>query len=681
MEAPLQRIAVPFAVALLLALHWALGFGATLEKSNTSDEIAHLPAGYAYWTLGDYRLNPENGNLPQRLAALPLLFDDLRFPETAGEDWQKSDVWSVGRQFFFELGNDSDRMLRRARAAMALLAVPTGVLIFLWSRRLYGVSSAFTSLALFAFCPTFLAHGPLVTSDAAASLCFLLAVACTWWLLQGVTATRVVATGVAYGALALAKFSAPLVVPMALLLAAVRLCDPAPLPLRLGRRAVALRGRVRQAFATLAGGLAAAAIAFGLVWSAYGFRYAAFADGDPNAEFLPGWDWVAKHQQEKPRAAIDAVLAAQRHEILPEAYLFGFSHAYLRAQSRSAFLNGDYRKTGWVRFFPYAFAVKTPLAAFGIWLVAAAGLVASMRASRDGALRALGRSLYRTAPHWVLVVVYVAVSLDSRLNIGHRHLLPIYLPLYVLAGAAAAHVSWRTPRAWLVAALLAAFAAASLSVRPHYLAFFNALAGGPSQGYRHLVDSSLDWGQDLPGLARWLDGEGLSGSSDVPVYLSYFGTSSPEHYRIRAKRLPGYTLEPDPWPVEPLLGGVYCVSASNLQAVYLRDAAGPAWIPHHERRYQELAALVRGLDAARRDPFALQLLLAERGQEFWERALVAHARLRAGRLFAHLRQREPEASIGHSILIYRLDDAEVRRAVDPAEPPPELRDVPWAPPS
>lgn len=669
------RAAVPLLVAVLLVAHWTLAVAATRGKTTTYDEIAHLPAGYAYWTLGDYRLNPENGILPQRLGALPLLGRALHFPEPSGPDWEKSNVWSIGRRFFFELGNDLDAMLLSARATMASLSVLTGLVVFLWARRLHGAAGGLVALTLFAFCPTFLAHGPLVTSDAATALLLTLAVASTWWLLHGISPARVLCTGLAWGGLALAKFSAPLLAPIAALLVAVRLSRRDALPLRLGVRATAVCGRLRQAAALGGAFVCAAAIAFLLLWAAYGFRYAAFAQPDAHAELLPGWDWVAEHQMRETRLPIAVVERARAWKLLPEAYLYGFSHSFLRAQARSAFLDGDYRNTGWWQFFPYAFAVKTPLATLGVWLVACAAFASSAWAAR-GRWSAVGRALYRTAPLWAIVLVYGAACLTSRLNIGHRHLLPLYPALFVLAGAAIGAGAWRPVRRAAVVGLLALLVAESLAVYPHYLAFFNAAAGGPRRGYRHLVDSSLDWGQDLPGLRDWLDAQRLAGSSPSPVYLSYFGSGSPAYYGIDATLLPQGR---DPWPIAPLRGGVYCISATNLQGVYLRDAPGPAWTPLYEQRYQQAAARIGQLQATRDDPSAFRRLVAREGEAYWARLARSYGNLRAGRLFAHLRQREPDASVGHSILIYRLDDAEVERAIDPAQPPPELRKVPWAP--
>jgi hypothetical protein len=113
--------------------------------------------------------------------------------------------------------------------------------------------------------------------------------------------------------------------------------------------------------------------------------------------------------------------------------------------------------------------------------------------------------------------------------------------------------------------LLAWYAVGTLRVHPHYLAYFNEIAGGPARGYHYLVDSSLDWGQDLKGLKVWLDAHGVA-----RIKLSYFGSADPAYYGLDAEMLPS-TMSPRPARVtrDVSPGDVLAVSATNLQGVYL----------------------------------------------------------------------------------------------------------------
>ena len=137
----------------------------------------------------------------------------------------------------------------------------------------------------------------------------------------------------------------------------------------------------------------------------------------------------------------------------------------------------------------------------------------------------------------------------SPLNLGERHLLPTYPALLILAGAASGWFRSEHRRFWsaAVVALLAVLGAESMAIRPHYLAYFNVLAGGPESGYRHLVDSSLDWGQDLPGLKRWLEAaDGRSaGPATVELSVLWLGKSRRlRHRRAADLQLPGLAGKP-----------------------------------------------------------------------------------------------------------------------------------------
>jgi hypothetical protein len=449
--------------------------------------------------------------------------------------------------------------------------------------------------------------------------------------------------------------SAPLIVPMALLMGAVRLASRRPLQIRIG--GVSRQARSRAARLVVLGAAAAVhvIVVVALVWASYEFRYPAFRE--PRDGDVLGWEEL------EPVSPIIAL--ARAHRLLPEAYLYGLAFVQHYAGARRAFLDGRHSWGGWWWFFPYCLAVKTPLALFALLVLAGAR---ALSASRDApGRRAALETLYAATPLWVLLVVHWASAVASSLNIGHRHLLPTYPAMFILAGGAAAQVRGRSRlRQALVLAALGWFVLDSLRIRPHYLAYFNWLAGGPRHGYRHLVDSSLDWGQDLPGLKAWLDrrgpGAGGAPNGDAPVYLSYFGTASPEYYGIRSRRLPGYFDHWRPGGWYRLRGGTYAISATMLQQVY-SWTPGP-WARPFEDAYQEIAAEVRRL--AREHGLPEAAILRSFTRE--KRSLFEH--LRFARLCAFLRQREPDDQVGHSILIYRLSDDDVRRALE--GPPPEL---------
>ncbi|MBL9200737.1 MAG: glycosyltransferase family 39 protein [Opitutaceae bacterium] len=643
---PKPPLGVLLLAVALLATHFGLAVGSKREASTTSDELVHLTAGVSYWRNHDYRLHPENGNLPQRWAALPVWLGDARFPDLVdNEHWRNSDAWIVGRQFFYETGEDHFPRLMAGRAMIALFSVATGALVFAWSWRFFRSAGALVSLTLFAFSPDFLAHGALVTSDATMAFFFLAAVWAWWTHLHDRHLRTGLLSAFVLGLACVAKYSAVLLGPMMVAMAAVRAW--APTPWRLGRWQCATPA-AKLAAAALSG-LAHAAVGVLVVWASFGFRYAAFNPALPAADgFIR--PWVSYVGQTGLAGEAARSLAAAK--ALPEAFLYGFDYVLATTKSRAAFLNGEHSVTGWRTFFLWTFLLKTtlPLLLVALILLAKAG----RRLARGSAGL---RGLYAWTPLLVLLAVYGATSVASRLNIGHRHILPLYPVLFIAAGslgAAFAAGAWR--RGAVVAALLAWHAGDALRSAPHHLAYFNPLAGGPPNGWRHLVDSSLDWGQDLPALKKWISTQ----AGAAPVYLSYFGTAQPDYYQLDVRRLGfinNFRLEHTYVPLEP---GAYCISATILQQVYT-TVPGP-WTPEREKEYQELRVLEPLFARYAGSPADRAELEKQAPAERWQNGIRRHESLRLARLTAYLRARGPDANAGHSILIFNLNAEEIRAA-------------------
>jgi hypothetical protein len=277
--------------------------------------------------------------------------------------------------------------------------------------------------------------------------------------------------------------------------------------------------------------------------------------------------------------------------------------------------------------------------------------------------RRLSRFVRRTAPLWVLLAVYWTTAIASDINIGHRHLLPTYPAMFILAGAAG---QWFTRRWWRKLPGIAAAAALvfvvieSLWIHPHYLAYFNVLASGPRHGYRHMVDSSVDWGQSLESLARHLEKQGLASPGGDPVYLSYFGSAWPPAHGLTALHpLPGFGTDwyPQGEP-QPLKPGLYCISASRLVTVN-QQYFGP-WCLAYEKEYQRLLALV--LKYTNAGEAERQALLSEHSPGEWQQAFDGFQEARFARLVSMLRHRNPQGMVGYSILLYVLGPDDVSRA-------------------
>ncbi len=643
-------------MALFLALgHALLAVLAMREKSTTADELAHVTGGYTFNHWNDYRLQPENGNLPQRWQALPATFSATDYPPLTTLAWRKSVVWLVGYDFFYQSRNDPDRLLFGARAMNSLFGAATVLLVFFWSHRLWGGAGAVVSALFAALCPTMLAHSGLATSDMCMAFFFLAVPAAywrhlhdgrwrAWWLSAGLL-----------GLAAVAKYTAVLLLPMLAALALLRVLRAEPVML-FGRPFRSLPARLAGiGLSTLGQGLVAVAV----IWAFFGFRYSTFNPALPPGDYNLSWDVVLAFGGWKA-AVIRFCLAGK---LLPEAWLYGFSFVLEHARARAAFLDGDYSIFGWADFFPKAFLYKTPPSL--IVSLGAGGLLLALHLRKLPRARLVERC-HGIAPLAVLFAVYWLFSLTSHLNIGHRHILPTYPVLYIFCGV----LGWMAARARTfsraggltaaaaVAGLLLWHGATAAQIHPHYLAYFSPVAGGPAQGYRHLVDSSLDWGQDLPALRRWL---AANRRPAEPVYLSYFGTDEPARFGfapVLLPRLPSFGRARPWYWCEP---GVYAISATMLQHVYMPGQA--VWTVALEREYRQLQesdGQFRLLKAA--DDPSPELLQGQ-PKLYWAERWSRYEELRFARLCSYLRSREPDASAGYSILIYRLSAPELEAAL------------------
>jgi len=647
-------------VALLSV--YALGAASSVrQKSIAFDELGHLTGGVSSWMTGDYRLFPQNGQFPQRWAAAPLVVLGVHFPSQEQPAWWSSDLEAIGYQLLYGLGNDHEALVWHARLMMIPLGVLLGWLCYAWSRRLFGVSAGLVTLSIFVFSPSMLAHGPLATSDLTAALMFTAALGSLWLVLHRTGPLRTLASALIMGLLFVTKMSAILMAPVAVVLAAIRIWYGRPF-VWMGPHRRVVSGRRGLLLACVVILLAHIVGVMAVIWASYGFRYATFQAAVPGRDrmFLGETiDTLVEHE----RARVPIVVARDLR-LLPEAYLFGLAHVLNRSGRFIGFLNGRYSVKGWWSFFPYCWLVKTPLAVFALLGLAGAACWRCTHNYRHRRPR-LWRAAYRLTPLLIFLAVYWGAAVTSRLNLGERHLLPAYPAAFILAGGAGYWLAKKHLLATSVAALLLlSLPIESLRAWPHYLAYFNALAGGPSSGYRHLVDSSLDWGQDLPGLARWLERAQADRTSAVPVYLSYFGSGNPSHYRLDVRQLYSYQDWRRERPLHALTGGIYCISATMLQSVYTR-APGP-WSAPYEAAYQRTRVDIERLGSVTREA----LVMSDRDRAAWHRLTSDFDQLRLARLSAYLRRREPDDQIGYSILIFRLTDRDVQDAL--SGPPVEL---------
>ncbi len=667
------RIRYALLIVLLLAGYYYMTVSASRTKGTTFDEAVHITAGYNAWRLHDHRFDPGNGDFLKRWATLPLLFSSPNFPPLDSANWRTAEFVLFSRDLLFHSGNDPDSILLQTRRIAALIGVALGVLVFACSRRLFGSAGGLISLTLFAFCPNMLANGALVSTDLTLATMLLASTWCLWRLLHAVTWPNLLLSLLAFSLLVISKMTAVLIVPIAFILIVARFFNREPWPWSLHETtSIATRGR--QSTALLALILLHCLVGWITIWAAFDFKYV--ARGNPA-------DMTLTLPRPPPNSEVHGVISqladfCYRTRVLPEGYVNGMEQLIGTSQRRASFMNGHWATGGQTWFFPYAFWVKTPPALFCLLALGTVGWAWPRKAplpkiSPDAPARPAARSaLYHAIPLFVLVAIYAAVAMRQGLNIGIRHILIVYPVCHILAGSVALSFPSRKHAVEIAVALLVGwYAVDSLAVQPSYLAYFSSVAGGPAQGYRRLDDSSLDWGQDLPGLKRWL-AEHNPDDGD-PVFFSYFGTGDPDYYHITSNRLPGF---PD-WrkhEVFTLAPGYYAISATMFQNLYTQYY-GP-WNRVYEAKYQAALHNLGLSESSMGNIDALVDSLQRYPEPFWQDQYSRLEKLRFNRLCGWLRatHRAPDDNIGYSILIWKLDAHDLHAAL--WGPPLELYDKP-----
>jgi hypothetical protein len=538
------------AVAGLLILFSLLVFSVGI-KSPTMDEQNHLARGLAYLRTGDLRLSQEHPPGVNAWEAWPLLLDSrVRLPLDS-PSWADAEWYGFADQLLWQANDHPQAMIWATRVPVMWLSCLLAALAYRWARELGGGWAGLLALSLAVFDPNLLAHGRLTTTDMGVTVLSLAAMRGLWRAVRQGRWRDWALAGVLFGVVQLAKFSALALGPVVLLVAAAgwwRAWRQAGAPAVPSLCCWVLR----LALLFVVGGL--------VVWAGYRFSWGPI----PELGGLPG---------------------------PAPAYWSGIEAILRRTGGGSpAFLMGQISRQGWWYYHPLAFLLKTPVPTLAL-LLAALWMWARAAFRRRGSLDQPGQaSAYASLCLLLPVAAYWAMALGSSFDIGYRHILPALPLLYVWAGwqvgagiGAPARglgegllrgARWRPA---LVGGLVAWLVAGTLALAPHYLASFNALAGGPDGGYRFLVDSNLDWGQDLPGLVRYVEAEGIE-----RVYLSWFGAAHPEAYGLSFHPLPGYWRyggDPAAYGYNPYApaAGTYAISASNLQGVALDDPDLYAW--------------------------------------------------------------------------------------------------------
>ncbi|OGI27663.1 MAG: hypothetical protein A2359_03070 [Candidatus Moranbacteria bacterium RIFOXYB1_FULL_43_19] len=428
-----------YIVAAILAIMLAISIGTALGDAAIMDEVAHIPSGYSYIKYHDYRLNPEHPPILKDLAGIPLQFLNVTFP-TDEQFWatDANGQWNAGWRFMYLPGNDTEKIIFWSRFPIVLLSLLLGFFIFKWAKELFGVKAGLLALVLYAFDPNILGHDHYVTTDLGIAAFSVFAFYFFVKYLKDPSWKMTALAGVFLGLAQLAKFSAVLLFPIFGL--SLLIC----IFFRKDKLKYSFWGISKikkfwlQKFCHYAATFAVIVIVcFAMIWVVY----------EANIYKMPA---------EKVHQLIDTQLyggtqniaAPYLHKMADSPvlrplaqYFTGFFMVFGRvAGGNTTYFFGQVTNQSFREYFPLVFLIKEPLP---ILILLLSALAISIYFILRNNLADFPRHIWKNAKNYLdghiaetamllFVALYAYVSITGNLNIGFRHLFPILPFMYIL---------------------------------------------------------------------------------------------------------------------------------------------------------------------------------------------------------------------------------------------------------
>lgn len=492
------------AVFLLLFLFF-VSFFSILDDTLTYDETAHIVAGYSYLTERDMRVNPEHPPLIKNIAAAPLLLLNLNFPNDSPNWTQESPPrwwvqFDLANDFIYQSGNNPDRIMLFSRTAMILFMVFSGWFLFYFTKKRYDNKTALIALFLFSFSPTIIAHGRLANTDMGAAFGALFSFYFWMKFLEKPNKKNVFLSGIAFGIALVLKFSLVLLIPLYIVITIIYASlQEKPF------RALLKYG----VLAFLCGVIGMLFVVFPL-YQYHVYDYPAERQAR-DAEFILetfGNRFIAEN----------VVLSSEKPFLRPFAqYFLGLFTAMQRVDGgNTTYFLGEISTEAWMKYFPVVYLIKETITLHILTFLSF--LIFLYYFFKNKVYRRLGHNIekyYLEFSMLVFILIYWATSITSNLNIGVRHLLPVFPFTFILIAVLISKLKLKFISVILLLFLFQAYSV--LSVYPHFLAYFNETVG-VENGYKYVVDSNLDWGQDLKRLNNWFKENNIEFA-----YIDYFG--------------------------------------------------------------------------------------------------------------------------------------------------------------
>ncbi len=560
----LSRRAFNAIVGGILIAHVALLVDGALRNFIVVDEAAHVPAGILCWKQARFDIYCVNPPLTRLLATLPTLAVNP-VVDLGEQPFSASDrpEWNIARRFPASNARHFLTIFRVARLSGIAWSVIGAILIGRWARELYGDEAAVLGTALWCFFPTVMAFGQVVTPDVPASVAGLAAAYAFWKYRNRPTISRALGSGLLLGLAESTKFTLlSLYLIWALAGAAFRDREPvAGRGSRVGLRAFG------HAMVILVVSLVVINLMYGFHGTARTLSEFTFYSEMLSGESPLGAGTAGNRFRGSPIGSLPVPL--------PEDFVQGIDLQRRDFESGlPSYLGGEWHRRGWWYYYLYAAAIKVPL---GMLVLVVWGCLGLFR-RRDGR----GSAEALLALH--AFAIFVFVSSQTGFSHHFRYVLPAFPFLILIACSLAKRFEDLNPiRKLLIAACSMWCVAAGSYSHPHSMSNFNEVVGGSAHGDEHLVDSNIDWGQDLLFLKSWL----VAHPGARPIGLAYYNILSPKLVGIDFElppRAPTGLFSGDR-SYQSLRGphaGYFAVSVNHLRGAEFEvpDREGRHWLTH-----------------------------------------------------------------------------------------------------
>ena len=564
-----------------------------LSDSAIWDEPTHLGSGYIILKTGEDKLNPEHPRLFKQISAIPLILLKLKIPFSPDFDKKVNPV-EFGKDFLYNQTVDADKILFLARFPSILIALLLMFFIFKFVKYLYGELIALFALGFFIFDPNIIAHSRYVTNDIYITCFFFISIYQLKRFVDKPKISRLILLSIFSGLTLISKFSGLILIPIILLILFIEIF------IRKNEKVLNLFSKKHneneidrisnthtnpsvetQYITSLQWGLMLKSFFIVLIILFLICGLIIFADY--NFEFTT-FEKAIDYKLKSTETKIDDYLVNKESVLFKPmkffvtkipipapTYLYGaLWHFQYSAKGHPSFLMGHFSKKGFRNYFPIAFLIKTPIVLLFFLTIGILLFIKNIK-----------RDLWN---EYILILpplIYFGTAIFDIFNIGYRHILPI-IPFCIVIATNSTVLLFKKARtiAFISIVLLLYYIFGTISIHPYYLSYFNESIGGAKNGYKYLVDSNIDWGQDLKRLSEYLKKNQID-----EITLSYFGKANANYYDIKFKPLLIYLLpgsskeEINPEANTP---GWYAISVTNLQGAYYNNHNILDWLKRRE---------------------------------------------------------------------------------------------------